>query len=922
MSDEGLPARPAVKRPLALLEYELAPDDALILLRANAAAEDMLSISARQAAGQTIETVFPALAATDLPARYRQIARDGGSLERERVRYDDGRITGDYEIVALQSAPGRVTVLFTDVTETLRIERERERSRALLERVFEMIPEPLALTRHASGAYLDVNRAWVEVYGIPREEAIGRNAGELELWRDPAQREQLRERLRVQRYLRELELIFRRRDGREFPAVVSAALLDDPEGEIGIWLTRDVSPQRRLAAQLAATLENTPGVAIQWYDRHGTVLLWNAASEALYGIERDQALGRGIGDLIYTPAQTADFLRLLATVEATRQPHGPVETVIQRRDGAAIDVLYTVFMIPGEADEPVFVCMDLDVSQQRRAEAARRAGEARYRALFENARDAIFLLRGARVVDCNPAALAMFGARRAQLIHADVGELSPPTQPDGRDSRRAGEAAITAAQGGASQGFAWRHRRLDGQVFEAEVGLSRAEVLGESLTLALVRDVSERAAAEERARSLADRLAITAAATGIGFWEYDYVRHELRSDAQHKRLHGLAPDFAGDLYAAIRACAAPADVERMRLIAARTLSGEEPFSSGEFEIRWPDGSRHWILMRGQVVRDVAGKPLSHVGVTVDITATKRAELELRELAATLEARVTERSAELERATRELMQSEKLAALGRLVAGVAHELNTPIGNSLLVATGLADATRTLDAELAAGLRRSELDAYVDQARRSSALLRRNLERAAELIVSFKQVAVDQASAQRRRFALAQLVEEICTTFAPSLRSRTVSVEQQVPAGLMMDSYPGALGQVLTNLIANAVNHGFSESGAGRVLISAHASGDGMVLRVSDDGRGMAPEELARIFEPFYTSKLGQGGSGLGLPIVHSLVADVLGGRISVESEPGRGASFIVALPRVAPKAQALQRDAAPAHSEGRNPSTDR
>lgn len=777
-----LPPRGIARRPLALLEYELRDDDALILARANAAAEAMLGIAELDCVGQSIEALFPALAATGLPELYRQIAREGGSLERERVRYADAHLSGDYEIVALQSAPRRVTVLFTDVTETQRIERERDLGRALFGRVFEMIPEPLALTRHASGAYLDVNRAWVEVYGYSREEAIGHHAGELGLWLDPAQREALRQRLSVQRNLREVDVAFRRRDGREFPALVSAALIDDAEGEIGIWLTRDVGAQRRLAAQLAATLEHTPGVAIQWYDRHGRVLLWNAASETIYGIRREEAMGRQIGELIYTAEQTADFLRLLSTVQTTRQPHGPVETSIRLRNGATVEVLYTVFMIPGEGDEPVFVCMDLDVSQQRRAEAERRAGEA-------------------------------------------------------------------------------------------------------------------------RARTLADRLAITAAATGIGFWEYDYASGELRSDAQHKRLHGLPPDFSGNLYEAIRAGAAPGDEERLRAIAARAASGVEPYSSGEFEIRWPDGSRHWILMRGQVARDAAGKPISHMGVTVDITASKRAEVGLRELAATLEARVAERSAELERATRDLMQSEKLAALGRLVAGVAHELNTPIGNSLLVATGLADATHSLDAALAAGLRRSELDAYLDQARRSAALLKRNLERAADLIVSFKQVAVDQASAQRRRFSLDELVDEITTTFAPSLRGRAVSIEAQVSAGLEMDSYPGALGQVLTNLIANAVSHGFDDGRAGRVLISARASGDGVVLRVSDDGRGMAAEELARIFEPFYTSKLGQGGSGLGLPIVRSLVGDVLGGRISVESEPGRGTSFIVLLPRIAPQAAA-------------------
>ena len=181
-----------------------------------------------------------------------------------------------------------------------------------------------------------------------------------------------------------------------------------------------------------------------------------------------------------------------------------------------------------------------------------------------------------------------------------------------------------------------------------------------------------------------------------------------------------------------------------------------------------------------------------------------------------------------------------------------------------------------------------------------MLERNLQRAAELIGSFKQIAVDQSSYQRRGFELAEVVQEIAVALRPTLRRGGVTLVDDTPPGLRMDSFPGPLGQVLINLVNNAVVHAFEGGAGGRVLIGAEAlGGDRVGLWVEDDGRGIAPEHLRQIFDPFFTTQLGQGGSGLGLHIVYTLVTGLLGGRISVQSAPGRGTRFHIELPCRAP-----------------------
>jgi ligand-binding sensor domain-containing protein/signal transduction histidine kinase len=245
---------------------------------------------------------------------------------------------------------------------------------------------------------------------------------------------------------------------------------------------------------------------------------------------------------------------------------------------------------------------------------------------------------------------------------------------------------------------------------------------------------------------------------------------------------------------------------------------------------------------------------------------------------------------------QLAASEKLASLGSLVAGVAHELNTPIGNSLLMASTLHEKTETLAARFAGNqLKKSELEAWIAADREATSLMMRSLHAAADLVNSFKQVSVDQASAQRRRFDLARACHEIAATMMNQVRRAGHRLELRVEPDIQMDSYPGPLGQVLINFVNNALLHAFDAPG-GLIVLSASLLDAGHVrIEFADDGRGIPPEHLSRIFDPFFTTRMGQGGSGLGLNIAYNIVTTLLKGTIRVESSPGKGTVFVMELP---------------------------
>jgi signal transduction histidine kinase len=303
-------------------------------------------------------------------------------------------------------------------------------------------------------------------------------------------------------------------------------------------------------------------------------------------------------------------------------------------------------------------------------------------------------------------------------------------------------------------------------------------------------------------------------------------------------------------------------------------------------------------VQGTKARDEVGAMARAVEIFRENAIAKRkAEDELRASKERAESALLE----LNTAQQNLIDAERLAALGGLVAGVAHEVNNPIGISLTVASSFARRSEIFEAQLKGdgGLRRSQLEEFVQSSRDASQQLVANLTRAGELIQSFKQVAVDRSHAERRQFSLSEATDQIIASLRPVLKRSPITLQVDVPEGLLLNGYPGSYGQILTNLFLNAVNHAFAGGRTGTITISARLRGtDDIEIIFADDGAGMTPEVQRQAFDPFFTTRRNEGGTGLGLHIVYNLVTQQLGGRMMLESKLGQGTTFRIIMPRVA------------------------
>jgi PAS domain S-box-containing protein len=317
----------------------------------------------------------------------------------------------------------------------------------------------------------------------------------------------------------------------------------------------------------------------------------------------------------------------------------------------------------------------------------------------------------------------------------------------------------------------------------------------------------------------------------------------------------------------------------------------------ELSLLSKDGEYRPFLTRVVPLRDPQGVVYGWIGTHIDISERKRSEREVRRARDAAEAALQN----LRETQNWLIEAEKLAALGRLVAGVAHEINNPLGTSLTVASSLERKSRLFAAETAQGtLKRSSLNEFVDAVRDGSAQLQESLNRAAGLIQSFKQVASDRNNSDLRSFDLGDLTEQVAMGLRPALPKHGVTLNVQCEQGLSISSYPGSYGQVLTNLFLNAIAHAFPDGRQGNIAIKVSACGDNDVeIIFSDDGCGMSPDVRRQAFDPFFTTRRHQGGTGLGLHIVHSVVTDRLGGQLRLSSEPGEGTDVRIILPRQMP-----------------------
>lgn len=294
----------------------------------------------------------------------------------------------------------------------------------------------------------------------------------------------------------------------------------------------------------------------------------------------------------------------------------------------------------------------------------------------------------------------------------------------------------------------------------------------------------------------------------------------------------------------------------------------------------------------------------------EVTQRREAEAALQALNNELEDRIRERTRDLERLNRELaasyaelqqahdylLQSEKLAALGSLVAGISHEVNTPLGICLTSATFLNGLLETLRHQfLSKSLTAGSFDSLSAESLESAGILINNLRRSIELLDNFKMIAVDQTHYEYRQFLVMEYTRRILSNLQPELKKKAPVIELTGDEDLTIKGYPGILTQLLTNLVMNSLIHGFSGEGPHRIRIAYATDAHSILMDYSDNGIGMTPQEARKAFDPFYTTKRGAGGSGLGLFIVFNLITARLRGSISLETQPGSGVLFRIRVP---------------------------
>lgn len=629
----------------------------------------------------------------------------------------------------------------------------------------------------------------------------------------------------------------------------------------------------------------------------------------LLGYSREQGLGRSSIKLgiWQRPADKSEIFAELATgLEIHDRP-----VTLLHRDGHPVNTLVSARLLHIGGHDCVLAVFR-DITEQVRLERAERAAaeaqrisEAMFSAAFHGSPDYITISRvsDGKILEVNHAFAQLVGWSRSEAIGTTSVELGLWPIPEERIA-----LVDLVVQHGALRNYpctiGTRHQGRR----HCLVNASTVCIEGQDCLIAIVRDVTEqKAAADALQESQARFAAIFASApVAMSLTRIDDRTH-VDANPAWERLFGL--DRTSVLERSTGELGFWVDQDVYDGLYTR-ISRNEIVEQQEVRIR-PRGRGEiaTCLVSGCRLR-IRGEDCG-LWSLVDISELRRIQGHIEELNESLERRVAERTGELQTALEtlhqardELVRSEKLAALGSLVAGIAHELNTPIGNSVTVATTLAARTTDMVREHATGtLRRTHFDSFVASALQASELLMRNLTRAQELVRSFKQVAVDQASEMRRPFELGGVLREIAMTLGPMFHSTPYSLNVDCGDEVPMDSYPGALGQILTNLVTNALIHGLEGRPAGRIDVIVKPAPEAVSIRVCDDGAGIGEDALHRIFDPFFTTRLGKGGSGLGLYIVYNLVTRSLGGQISAASEPSKGTCFTLTLPLTAPSADA-------------------
>jgi len=847
------------------------------------------------------------------PQDIRMVRKDGAVIDaRLNASIIDAEVPG----------AARATCIIEDVSQRKRTEEALRVSEAKFRALTENTTD-ITMVLDTRGAFTYISPALARITETPLQELIGTQFGS---FIHPADMISVREYIdNAARSpglsLRLSDLRVRHQDGgwRHLSATVTGML--DVPGVNGIVINcRDISDRKNAEDELRKfkTISDRSSHGAVITDLDGGILYANRAYAEAHGYGLREILGRnrsifhGEEQLRRVNEQYARVLRE-GGVKA-------VEVWHRRKDGTVFPCLLNATLIRDDGGRPLFISATIvDVTELKLAERALKESRRQLATLLGNLPGMAYRCRNDRrwtmdFVSQGSEALTGYAPARLQgsegvtysdIIHEEDRERVWEDVQEALAHKAPFEIQYRIVTAGGDLKWAWEQGM---GVFDRKGELRAIEGFVSDIT-GRVDAERERSRSQKRYRTLFNMML-------DGFALHELVRDEsgracdyvfLEVNPSFEAVTGLmADDVLGRRAGEVMPGLEPTWVE----LYAQVVESGEPL---RFEKYSAVLDRHFEVFAYRMQDE------QFATVFRDVTERKKAEDKARSLTMELERRVSERTAELweansalqdtNRALRssrekikatqaQLIESKKMAALGGLVAGVAHEINTPVGVGVTAASHLAEKTESFGKLLASGaLKRSELQQYLDICAEASRMILANLKRAAELIQSFKQVAVDRTSQKRREFVLGTFFDEVLLSLKPALKLTEHRVEVVCEEGLAMDSYPGALSQILTNFVMNSLLHGFDENEAGTLRIEAAGEGDMVRLRYADDGRGMDARVREKIFEPFFTTKRGQGGSGLGMHLVYNLVTQTLGGRIECVSSPGEGTAFTIMMPRI-------------------------
>lgn len=822
----------------------------------------------------------------------------------------------------------------------------------LFEQWWQLQPDLMAIQRLADGVLLRVNQALVQASGYKTMQLVGFAGLELPLWEDPARQKALMQAIIDGEEVRQQTLVLCTASTTRITLQVTGLRYDVAGSPFVLWMMRDISPELALRATLANTEKDLrlaqakfnaafqgafDYIAISRLE-DGTYLEVNEGYQEITGFTREETIGKRSIDLgtWRSPETRAEWVRKLRAEGVTRDYPMPLGTKSGPREG-----IMNARIIEIEGEECTLVTLR-DVTDSHRTERALRqlargsysvSDDDYFERLTVDLAAAVgcdYAFTGFLTTDQPPLLhiavychqgntismppLAVAGSAFAAVVHQAetvlVSEQAAACYPQDAilQARQIVAFGATPLQTSGGKVIGVLGVMHDQRLKNANLVRSMLQVFGDHISsdLELQRTSQALTASEKKFAAIFHSSPV---ALSVSSFDGDC----LMLDVNDTWLEQFS--MTRDAVMGVARCAHdfwldPGDWNA--LFEVIKLKGE--IRRYQAWRRRPDGESLLCEISGRLI-ELEGQ-LFLLLTEEDITEKHKIEQELLELNATLESRVEDRTRRLKianaelsaaldslkMAQEELIRSEKLAALGAMVAGIAHELNTPLGNGLIVGSTLRDHTRTIQESMSKGMKRSELEVYLNGTATAADILTRNLERASELVSSFKQVAMDQTSSQRRMFLLGEVVSEIIVTLHPTIKKTPYRVENSIADNIYLDSFPGPLGQVITNLINNAIIHGFNGRPYGTIRLEAQMLDAKQVeMRVSDDGQGIPEAHLSKVFDPFFTTKLGQGGNGLGLNIVHSLVTGALGGKIALASTVGEGTTFTLVLPLVAPSA---------------------